>query len=388
MRYFKSKLKGCALALALCSSAVFCYAQADAPQEVAAVKMHIRVAIRQEADNLSVRVNGPYEIVDSLSGNILSQGKSINAPVLAGKDGILVGSLVCDTSRIFIKSTSGSPIIIDGRQFRGNIQLFKKDHMHLVAINFIELEDYIKGVLYHEASHYWPMEALKAQAIICRTFAVYQSQENASKEYDVTADVYSQVYGGRTSERYRTSQAVDDTRGAILMFNGKVLPAYFHSSCGGHTEDASLLWKMDMAPLKGVVCGFCNGSPHFKWHNVLTGKELKEKLAKAGFEIDNVKDIVISGRDPSGRVTFLRINGEKNSLDIASKDFRSATGNNIIRSTNFTVKTTGDDLAFDGFGWGHGVGLCQWGAYFMAKRGYKYNEILKYYYPGVELAVR
>jgi stage II sporulation protein D len=376
------------LAFLLWPAAISCRAQTAPLQTPASPKSHLRVSIRQDISSLSLRINGTYEIIDSVSGNVLSQGKSISAAVVAYNDGILVGSLTCNTPKIFIKSTSDGPIIIDGRQFRGNIQVLKKDKLRLAAINYIDLEDYIKGVMYHEASHYWPMEALKAQAIICRTFAIYQTQESASKEYDVTSDVYSQVYGGRTSERYRTSEAVDETQGAILMFNGQVLPAYYHSSCGGHTEDAALLWKMDIAPLKGVTCGFCNGSPHFKWHNVLTRKELKEKLTKAGIEIDSIKDIAISGRDPSGRITFLKISGEKDCVDMASKDFRNAVGLNIIRSTNFTVKAVDDDLVFDGFGWGHGVGLCQWGAYFMAKRGYKYDEILKHYYPGAELVVR
>ena len=384
----KYSITQAALAAFVLSVPFFCFAQDAALQASPSPKSHLRVSIRQDVVSLSVRVNGPYEIIDSLSGNVLSQGKSMSASVLAGQDGILVGSLVCNTPKVFIKSTSDDPIIIDGRQFRGNIQLVKNDKLRLSVINFIEMEDYIKGVLYHEASHYWPMEALKAQAIICRTFAIYQSQENASKEYDVTSDVYSQVYGGRTSERYRTSEAVDETQGAILMYNGQVLPAYFHSACGGHTEDAALLWKMNIVPLKGVPCGFCNNSPHYKWHCVFTRKELKEKLAKAGIEVDSIKDIVISGRDPSGRITSLKISGEKDCVDIASKDFRSASGLNVIRSTNFSVKASDEDLIFDGFGWGHGVGLCQWGAYFMAKRGYKYDEILKHYYPGAELVVR
>jgi stage II sporulation protein D len=210
-------------------------------------------------------------------------------------------------------------------------------------------------------------------------------QENKQKDFDVTSDIYSQVYGGRGSERYRTNKAVDETEGKVLFYQGKIIPAYFHATCGGHTEDATLLWDLDLTPLKGVVCPYCKESPHFNWHYDLPVKEIAKKLSGAGFKITDIKNISIEGKDRSGRITNLIITCEEGEVKISAKDFRGTIGPNIINSTNFSVTIAGGDAVFAGVGWGHGVGLCQWGAYFMAKEGFKANEILKYYYPGTNV---
>jgi stage II sporulation protein D len=253
------------------------------------------------------------------------------------------------------------------------------------VINQINLEDYLKGILYQESSHYWPQEALKAQAAVCRSYAVYQIEENKLKDYDVTSDIYSQVYGGKTSERYRTNRAVDDTRSQVITYKDKIIPAYFHATCAGHTEDAGLLWNIEILPLKGVVCGFCKASPHFNWHNVLSLSEIEEKLTAAGYKIKGIEGITILGRNESGRILDLEIASAQKNIKISAKDFRNLIGPNLIRSTNFRVSIAQGDAVFEGLGWGHGVGLCQWGAYFMAKQGYTYKEILRYYYPQTDV---
>jgi stage II sporulation protein D len=346
----------------------------------------IRVAIIQDAATLSLKVKGAHEITD-LSGNkVLYHGYNLKTTVTAYKGGILLGKMQSDIPKILIKARESGEILIDGRRFRGDILLVKNSNSHLTVVNSIGLEDYIKGILYHEASHYWPMEALKAQAIVCRSYAIYQMAQKKNKDFDVTSDIYSQVYGGRTSERYRTNSAVVDTAGGVITFQGKVIPAYFHATCGGHTEDSSMLWNINLAPLKGVACGFCKESPHFNWHYVFSLDELAEKLNSAGYKIKDIKDIVILGKDNSGRITDLNFISSKKELKISAKDFRMSAGPNIIRSTNFSVKVVENDAVFEGIGWGHGVGLCQWGAYFMAKQGSSAEEILKYYYPGTQIS--
>jgi stage II sporulation protein D len=342
---------------------------------------YIRVAIIQNAESLSLKVSGFYEIADSSGKKVLSRGKNLKTTVTTYKNGILMGKSNFDSDRVLLSTDYADVIIINGRTFRGNIKFIKNNSSKLSVINYVDPEDYIRGILYHEVSHYWPMEVLKAQAIVCRTYAVYQMQENRLKDYDVTSDIYSQVYGGKTSERYRTSNAVDATRTAVLTYQGKVFPAYFHSTCGGHTEDAFLLWNTNIVPLKGVPCDFCKDSPHFNWHYVLTLEEVQDKLIKGGFDIGSIKDITIMGRDESGRITDLKVVSTKKSTKIPAKDFRNIIGLNIIRSTNFTVNLINADVVFEGRGWGHGVGLCQWGAYFMAKQDYTAEQILKYYYP-------
>ena len=360
---------------------VYCFAFAG----YAEADQYVRVSIVQDVSSLRLKVNGFYEIIIPESQKVLYRGKNLNTTVTAYKEGISIGTVDANTKSVLIKPADTDAIVIDDRKFRGDIQIIKKDNLNLWVINHIELEDYIKGILYHEASHFWPMEALKAQAVACRTYAVYQMEENRQKDFDLTSDIYSQVYGGKTSERYRTNTAVEQTRGGILAYQGKVFPAYFHATCAGHTEDASVLWNINIPPLKGVACGFCQDSPHFSWHVVLSQSEVAEKLNKAGYKINNIKEINIAGRDNSGRIASLKIVTAKKNISIPAKDFRNIIGPNIIRSTNFQVSVVTEDIVFEGLGWGHGVGLCQWGAYFMDKKGYNYKDILKYYYPGSDV---
>ena len=345
----------------------------------------VRVAIIQDASSLSLKIKGAFEIRDLENNKIVYRHKGINTTVTTYKNGIILGAIKSDSHNLLIESDDPEAILINARLFRGNIQFIRNSANKLLVVNHIALEDYIKGILYHESSHYWPIEALKAQAIISRTYALYQMQESKLKDFDVTSGIYSQVYGGQTSERYRTNKAVDETEGQALFYKGKIIPAYFHATCGGHTEDAAVLWNIDLAPLKGVVCPYCRESPHFNWHYDLTLKEIEKKLSAGGFKVKNISNIEIKGRDKSGRVISLRIVSEGGEANISAKDFRSLIGPNIVNSANFSISIAGRDAVFEGLGWGHGVGLCQWGAYFMAKDGSNVEQILKYYYPGVNV---
>ena len=347
---------------------------------------NVRVAIIQDAFSLRLKINGFYEVVDSATNQVLNRGRNLNTTVAAYQGGILLGVLQSNTNKLFVKPASPEAVIVEGRRFRGSIQFIKKNNGKILAINHIELEDYIKGILYNEVSHFWPIEALKAQAIVSRTYAVYQCEVNKARDFDVTNDIYSQVYGGRTSERYRTNKAVQYTAGEVITYQDKPIPAYFHATCAGHTEDASVLWNINLAPLKGVACNFCQDSPHFNWYDVLLLNDIKDKLVKAGYKIKDIKDIIVLDRTDSGRVKDLDFVSSEKTLKLSAKDFRNLIGPNIIRSTNFNISVVENDAVIEGMGWGHGVGLCQWGAYFMSKEGSSCEEILQYYYPGIKIS--
>ncbi|RKY33003.1 MAG: hypothetical protein DRP74_01030 [Candidatus Omnitrophota bacterium] len=208
----------------------------------------IRIAIIQDASSLVLESTGAYRITDSKTGETLNRGENLKTKVVAVEEGISFKVLGTFGNRILLEPGSSQGILINGRAYRGVIEFIRKEGKSVLAVNHINLEDYIKGILYHEVSHYWPMEALKAQAVACRTYAFYHIQQNSSKDFDLTSDVYSQVYGGKTSERYRTNKAVEETENTILLYLGKAFPAYYHATCGGHTVDASLLWSIDIIP--------------------------------------------------------------------------------------------------------------------------------------------
>lgn len=353
---------------------------------LAAPARTIRVAITQHAETLQMRVAGGFEVIDSSTRLMLYRGENLNTTVTASGRSVLLGEIKVTSPRFLIRPFYPDAVTIDGRRFRDNIEFTRKQDGTLLVVNVINLEDYIKGILFHETSHYWPMEVLKSQAIVCRTYALYQLQENKAQDFDVTNDIYSQVYGGRGSERHRTNKAVDETKNLVLVYQGALIPAYFHATCGGHTEDASLVWKIKLPCLSGVACSWCKDSPHFNWHCVLELGELRQRLVNAGYSLGVIKRIAIEGRDASGRITDLHIVSSRNEISVSSKDFRAAVGPNELRSTNFTVALEGQDAVFEGVGWGHGVGMCQWGAYFFAKQGARYSQILEYYYPGSNIS--
>jgi len=347
----------------------------------------IRVLILPQATSIRLKIIGAYEVIDLSQDKVYYRGENLKTTVCVYKNKLLLGNNIeTYLPKVLIKTQEPEALIINGQRFRGDLAFIRKEKGEFSVVNYIDVEDYIKGILYHEASHYWPMEVLKAQAVACRTYALYQQQCSVALDYDVTKDIYSQVYGGRYAERQRTNRAVQQTKGLVLKYQDKIFPTYFHATCAGHTEDASMLWDINLLPLKGVICEFCRQSPHYKWHCVLSLAEIRNKLTDAGHKISPIKDILVSNRNNSGRILSLKIITETGEKKISAKDFRNIIGPNIIRSTNFTVKVVNGDGIFEGVGWGHGVGLCQWGAYFMAKEGYSAEEILRHYYPGVRLS--
>jgi stage II sporulation protein D len=375
--------KNVVLSLVLTTTLGIVAAVAAIDQDRSGLPEVVRVAIVRDSRELDLAIHGGYRIRDMSSGQVIGKGTYlVDSKVRLLDRGILVGLDVYPSKRLIIEADKDASIIIDERPFRGKVTFLRTPDNHITVVNDINVEDYIKGVLYHEVSHHWPMEALKAQAVAARTYALY-SINPASKPYDVTNDIYSQVYGGRSSERYRTDLAVDYTRGQVLTYNNKIIPAYFHATCGGATEDASELWNVaDIPPLKGVPCGFCQNSPHMHWKRNFELRDIQQALNLHGYKVGTIKEISIADRDRSDRIEHLKIiqkDGEE--LIIKGKDFRDLMGPNIIDSNNYQIVMKGYYIDFIGKGWGHGVGMCQWGALGMARQQFNYKQILSYYYP-------
>lgn len=338
----------------------------------------LRVLVISKADNIPLDIKGPYKIVGFNRGEVLREGRK-----LAGFNVSLKG---IDSEGIKVLPDARTRVYINGRQFRGVIDIIKDKDRKLMVINHIDLEEYLYGVLYHEVSHRWPIEILKAQAIAARTYALYQKLISKDGYFDLTSDIYSQVYGGRSSETWRTTRAVDLTRGQILTYNGEIFPSYYHATCGGSTSNASTLWNIDIPSLQGKVCNFCRSSPHYEWKKELDLEYIQRKLQEAGYRIQ-ISSIKALKRDESGRILDMELSGKGNDVKMSCNKFRLLLGPNIIRSTNFETDIKGKFITFKGKGWGHGIGMCQWGAYFMARSGWKAGQILNYYYPESEITI-
>lgn len=345
---------------------------------------YIRVAVVQNADDIVLKVRGRFEIRDEKTKELLASGNRLKPHQVKRTDvGLAVGMSQFNVDRIEILPDRDGTLYVNKNRVRGRVVIIADAHKKINVVNHINIEDYIKGVLYHEISHKWPIEAIKAQAVAARTYAIYSAGNRTKFDWDVSNDIYSQVYGGKDSERYRTNLGVERTEGEVLVYNNDILPAFFHADSGGHTEDASELWRIDIKPLRGVPSPYASHSPHKEWKRNLRLKDIQDKLVEKGYQIGLIKEIKIEERNRSGRIRRLLITDRAGgSIEISGKDFRLIVGPNIIRSNRYRIEMKGYFVDFYGEGWGHGVGLDQWGAMGMAKRRYDYKEILEHYYPG------
>ncbi len=269
--------------------------------------------------------------------------------------------------------SSDKPIKIGKRSYRGKIS-FRINNKNLDIINNVEIEDYLKGVVPKELSAEYPLEALKAQAITSRSFAIANINKNKSKGYNLDDTTSCQVYFGFEAEKERSNKAVDETKGMYAMYDGKVANTIFGASSGGRTAEVSEVWGGKQIP---YLISFDDSqfSSH-PWTVTINKNDLNKKLGKEVYSL-SIKDF-----DSSGRVKSLLIN---NSDEMKGTKFRNLLGNVKFKSTLFTIEDAGDSFVFKGQGYGHGVGLSQYGAVQMAKQGYKAEEIMKYYFKGVEI---
>lgn len=254
---------------------------------------------------------------------------------------------------------------------------------HKGSVQSLPVERYLVGVLEREVSGAWPPEALKAQAVASRTYALYRKDHPRGAKFDVESNVNDQVFEKRHRHSPSIIQAVKETEGEALQYNGQFIESFFHSCCGGMSESADRVWAGHQAPpLQSVhEDPYCSTCPRDHWEYQISREDLDSILSRHG--MSRVRgDIEVTERDDSGRVSKISL-GKKSIIDGAT--FRQWVGNEKIKSTLFEVSPQGDTVLFSGRGSGHGVGLCQWGAKGMADQGRDYREILEFYYPGSEL---
>jgi len=231
------------------------------------------------------------------------------------------------------------------------------------------------------------LEAVKAQAVSSRTYALYQlgvrQAGGSSAIYDVESTVMDQVYlGARGGDRAR--RAVEETKGEVLKYHGELFKSFFSSSCGGMTESAINVWgEKGRFPL--IKDRYCERSPNNTWTYSVPRQELSARLNSAGFAVGRIESVQVERRDKNPRAATLVIGTGGQTLFLQGSDFRKAMGFDKIKSTWFDARLEGERVTFSGHGYGHGVGMCQWGAKGMADEGKTYREILKFYYPGARI---
>lgn len=273
---------------------------------------------------------------------------------------------------------------VNGKGYRGTVEVTIGEK-GLLVINEVPLEDYLVGLINCEISSQWPIEAVKAQAVIARTYALYQKQARKGAPYHLESSVLDQVYEGCDIEDSRAARGVKETAGEVLTFDGAIIQAFYHSSCGGRTEAAENVWGFPVQYMQGVECKYCVNTPSVRWSQTLSLSRLEAAMRNAGNKVTGLRDIRVVRRNKSGRIVELLLDSDQGRVSVSGVNFRKAIGYSVIKSTNFDLKLSGDDVIFSGTGYGHGVGLCQWGSKNRAMEGFSYREILSYYYPGTRL---
>ena len=282
-----------------------------------------------------------------------------------------------------VKSSDSRGIWVGQKRFSGDINLFVIDS-EIFVVNVLGIEKYLSSVVGSEMPAKWPIEALKAQAIASRTYALKQKGNNL---FDIDSTQRNQVYNGLESRTYKTIRAVKSTRSLVLIYKNKLINALFHSSSGGMTENSQDVWK-NKYPYLSSVKDFDKKNPKFRWQKKFSNKELINLFPKIG----GLQNIEILNITSTGRVKNVKLFGEFGSYQISGVDLRKRLNlnSNFVRFKFFEEElnnkfSINKGLIVFGQGSGHGVGMSQWGAKYLASRGQKAERILKYFYRGVQI---
>jgi len=346
--------------------------RADSPLWATDAKGHsqtLRASVQVAAAETGFLLNGVRMQTDQLTLQGGEQGLTLTFPRLSRKP----------TGAAMSSGDSAVEISVSGA-----VHLVRRGKGFLV-INLVDVEEYVKGVVPAEVSSTWHPEMLKAQAVAARTYALYQQMLSATREYDVAATVQDQVYRGKQGVDAGILRAVEETRGLVVTYQDAPIYAAFSSTAAGLTEDAMNVWSKEYPYLKGVECPFDLMSPYYQWRSSFKLDTLEQNLRQQGFSVGTIATMTPLSFSRGGRVAKLRILHSGGELVLRGEELRKAVGYTIIPSTQFAIESIGRDVVLSGFGAGHAVGMCQWGAKELAELGYPFSTILQYYYPGTEL---
>lgn len=365
----------------------------------------IRVLLNNTSSELEISVNDVIFISDDTKSLAkVSSGNKLKFSIASEKLILKIGDKEFSSDKFFLIPPEETEIIkVDGKKFRGRI-IISIVASEIKIVNQIGLEDYVKGVMTREMPIGRGTEnynALKAFSICTRTYAYNKINEN-KLFFDIYPDTRDQVYGGVEGETVYTNKIVDETSGQILFYDNQPATMFYHSTCGGQTENVENVFSKSNIPyLSGIKDGdepFCKISPRYEWVENYSESNFIEQLYKAKLiESTNYKisDLRIKSRFNSGRVNELDIILNDNE-EIQKTIFlignqirsiiRSSNDKSILKSTLFDITIDSkNNVVISGKGNGHGVGLCQWGAIGQSKKGIDFKEILNHYFPGTRL---
>jgi len=367
----------------------------------------IRVKLGKDAPSVAVAVKGPWRLMGG-RGEIAS-GKTLDwTQVTAAGGNVVFRGIATVNGPVELRGADDGPLqvmqTVGGRArrrtYRGTLRISLTGQGAVRLVNVLPMEAYVAGVLPNELFRSWHIEAYKAQAIAARTYALVDRNARRRYEYDVLDSQGSQVYGGADTETATAWKAVEATWGVVATCRtaeGKraLFKTYYHSACGGNTVPAGAVFGGATPPplAGGTKCTYCRGSKHYRWGPVTFSKDqvtdaVRRINSSARRAFGPVRTIRVQTRIGRGgrAARLIALDEAGRSATVSASALRLQLGASRIKSTWFDIEQRGPNIIFtNGRGYGHGVGLCQWGAQYLATHGKTGEEILRYYYPTVEL---
>lgn len=389
-------------------------------QQLGALGRVVRIALATSATRVTLSATGAWRLLDSGGASTLVRAEGGELWTVEQGDGLMRavgddGTVTASRPTPFVARAAarGSVLTVNGARYRGEVWILPNDNGGLTVVNRLYLEDYLRGVVPMEIGHRAPSEeaAVAAQAVAARSYA-YTHLAGRAQSYDMRSTVADQVYGGANAETPLGNAAVAETRGLVLTYHGVVVNAPYHSTCGGRTAAASEVWRTGDEPylvsvsdrIPGTDRYYCDIAPRFRWQRTFTRATLRALLDRYLKDYAVVSSrgpgaprrVTVDSRTPSGRVRALSITTDRGRYTLRMNDIRfvlRSSDGEILNSTAFSVEDERDRhgtltaVVVRGSGYGHGVGMCQWGAIGRARAGQDFRTILRTYYPGTTVQV-
>jgi len=346
----------------------------------------VRIALADGLQHVEIGAADLVTVRDPATGGVVVTlpGARIVRVVPAGAGLDVVGARRTDGRALRFEVRRG-PLRVGARDYVGALEIWRQGE-GLLLINDVAMEEYVAGTVRGEASERWPAEALRALAVVARTYAVFQQNRSAGRVFHLVSGNQDQNFVGLALEGSPAREAARTTAGQVLTWQGRVFPTFYHSDSGGFTEAPQSVFSGDgVPPLEGVRDEFSMESPNYTWTVTIPLAVIGDRLRRGGIDVGQVTRLTVLERSPSFRVARMTVEHSRGTATLRGADFRRLIGYDALKSTLFVPVAHNGAVRFEGRGWGHGVGLSQFGAKGMADRGYTYPQILDHYYPGTSL---
>ena len=340
----------------------------------AAAQPLVRVLLDSRSAVVEFAFDGPHR--GSIDGRAFQTPFALRWPVEAVNGKLRVDGN--EVGRVLDLMPQTGLVRYQGREYRGVMRVLARGDQVLV-INVVDLEAYLRGVVPAEMQASWPLDALRAQAVAARTYAL--ANLSPAAPYDVCSTSDCQVYRGVRVEHARSDQAVADTAGLVLTYGGAFARTYYHADSGGVIASSAEVWGASI-PYLSAFQDVPSDGPHRHWEVRIEPAVVAAHLGSAGHHVGSVSRVRVLANSESGRVQRLEVTGSAGGVILEGADARAQARAWGLKSTRFRMV---GDLVFRGEGWGHGVGMSQYGARALALSGHSYGQILAFYYPNTHL---